>query len=53
MNPLFLVPLAIGSLVLMAILADIVSQAIAILTPIGFLAVLVVAALFWLASHNR
>lgn len=53
MNPLFLILLVTGVLVLVAILAYIVSLVIAILTPMGFLAVLGGAALLWLFSHNR
>lgn len=54
MNPLLLILLVTGVLVLVAILAYIVSLVIAILTPIGFfLAVLGGAALLWLFSHNR
>ena len=53
MNPLFIILLVTGVLVLVAILAYIVSLAIAILTPMGFLAVLVGAALLWLSSHTR
>lgn len=53
MNPLFLTLLVIGAFVLVGILALAVNQAIVFLTPLGFLAVLAVAAAFWLTSHSR